>query len=174
MRLRRFFEDDSGFVAAPPPRMPVRLLVAGPTATNPPRITWATRTSAYVKWGKKYFSPEPKMYEHRPPARMNSPHQFFYTFRDQDLNVIDLTDYTVVYFTVKRQDDNYESFEATFDGSKTLGKVKFATYSFTHEGLYNVQFVVADSVGQKRWGDPAQVTVVKNVDDLTTSELMNF
>jgi hypothetical protein len=146
---------------------------ADPPVAAPPRISWDTRITARVRWGSVYFGTNYKMYEHRPPARINSPIGLDYTYRDQAGQVINLSDYVAVYLSLKRQGSAEETFVAEFDGSKSLGRVKY-DFAYLLEGVYTAQFVVVDANSKSRWGDPAEIRAVKNVSDLGLDELMQY
>lgn len=171
MKRAIWWNEDGEFFAAVRPRK-VHLQLPTPVAALP-FIEWNTKISVEVKWGNLAFNTNYKMYEHRPPVRMNSPQDFKYTFRNQYGAAISLADYTAVYVSVKRQNDVEDTMAAQFDDI-AAGKVKFTGFSFVSEGLYHVQFVVVDAVGTPRWGDPAQVRAAKNTPDLAADELMVY
>lgn len=173
--VRRAWVDDGGeFYPRPRRRFSPRLFDLPPEAAPLPFVRWQSKISTYVRWGNLYYGTNYKMYEHRPPVRMGSPQDFFYTYRNQDAAVVNLTEYTGVYVVMKRQGDMYETRSAEFDGDKTLGKVKYSGWIFATDGIQWVQFVVYDNTGAYRYGDPAQVRVVKNVVNLATDEVMEW
>lgn len=111
------------------------------------------------------------MISYRYPIRMKTPQHFLYTFKDQDDNVIDLTAYVSVVLELKFQGAVFASVASSFVSPKTAGVVELASQAFTTPGIWDGQFVCTDGTGLKLFGEPIQFKVVKNIEDLDTSEL---
>jgi hypothetical protein len=113
------------------------------------------------------------MRQHRFPVRMNTPQRLDYTFRDYDNEVIDLSDYTVVYLIVKMQGADQEVVEASFV-SKPAGTVRYDGYSFDAAGEWSAQFKAQIGTGDALYGEPIRFKVVPNLDDLADNDLPEF
>ena len=98
-----------------------------------------------------------------------------YTFRKLEngmMEPISLMDYATVTLLTKRTGAAYGTVAASFDGNKLFGKV-LANVKFTAAGIWDLQFVATKGDGiTKLFGEPLQVTVAKNIDELTTEEIL--
>lgn len=111
--------------------------------------------------------------EYRTPVRMNVPQDIRYIFRDPDQVIIDLSAYTSVVLETKLQGAVYSTVTAAFDGAKTTGAVRVASLSFTTAGVWDLQFV-ADDGTNKLFGEPVQIKVVRNVENLDLNQLPQY
>ena len=110
------------------------------------------------------------MIKYATPVRLNTPQHCLYTFKDQADNVIDLTTYVSVFLEVKRQSGVSSTTPAEFNGPKTGGQVQLPTFTFTQDGTWYLQFYCIDSSENKLFGEPLQVTVVDNLEDLVANQ----
>lgn len=137
-------------------------------------LVWDTPIPTSLIWTTRMWEGSYNMKQFRKPVRKDDPRLISYTFRDLAGVVIDLTDRFTVLLKVKKVGGTYETVTAEFDGAKTTGKVKYSGYAFAAAGIYNIQFDALDSFLNQLHGDPAQVTVVNNVEDLGTDDLMVY
>jgi hypothetical protein len=144
-----------------------------PSAGIRSAISWDGPVNVKISWGSVFWEGNYKMYEHRQPVRMSDPQVVSYRYRDQDGVTIDLTNYVAVYLLVKYQNAVYETAVGRFE-DKVAGKVAFDDYVFQFNGIWVLQFVSVDGLNKTRHGDPAQVKVVKNTEDLVGEELMPY
>lgn len=114
------------------------------------------------------------MIQYRNPVRLNTPQELDYTFQDMAGVIIDLTPYVSVSLEVKVQGAVYSTVAAVFSSPQTSGLVKTASYTFTAAGTWTVQFVCVDSGGNKLFGEPLQVNVYDNVEDLVIDQLLGY
>lgn len=127
------------------------------------RLTWGGRTNQRLTWT---LSEDGSMLKYDFPVRASTPQLLTYTFLDETRTVIDLTNF----FTVVVELSNGGLvpplvLAASFNGSKTLGVVQ-ANESFPSAGIWQAQFVCKDSFGNRLEGEPIQIRVVSNIDDL--------
>lgn len=144
-------------------------IVAWQGETNA-RLTWGGRTNQRLTWT---LSEDGSMLKYDFPVRASTPQLLTYTFLDETRTVIDLTNF----FTVVVELSNGGLvpplvLAASFSGSKTLGVVQ-ANESFPSAGIWQAQFVCKDSFGNRLEGEPIQVRVVSNIDDLT-GQLLSY
>ena len=108
------------------------------------------------------------------PVRKNVPQQPKYTFLDENNAIIDLTNYVSAAFEAKVQGAIYSTTVATIVSPPTLGQVLLAFFTFTTTGIWTIQFVCMDVGGGKLYGEPMQLTVIDNVDDMSLQELLTY
>lgn len=109
------------------------------------------------------------------PIRLNTPQVIGpYTFVDQDGVVIPLDDYVSCMLELKKQGVIYDSIASVILTPASEGKVKLASYTFVAQGIWDLQFYVTDGSGNRVFGEPLQIRVVKNVEDLSLSELAKY
>jgi hypothetical protein len=106
------------------------------------------------------------------PVRNNVPQSLVYAYTDQNGNVIDLGNYVSVFVEIKQQDTIYSKLPAAFE-SQVDGLVA-CTYTFVGVGVWTVQFLCVDGGGNELFGEPIQITVVPNTEDLALSQLPNY
>jgi hypothetical protein len=112
------------------------------------------------------------MKQYQIPVRLNTPQGFNYTFRDQNNQIIDLTQYDTATLTTKVQGAVFATNDAMIQSPPTAGQVALASLAFTVPGVWDAQFSVTQtSSGIVLWGEPIQFTVVPNVPDLALSQL---
>jgi len=111
------------------------------------------------------------MIQYRKPVRINVPEVLRYTFKDQDNNIIDLTNYATVWLESKLQGQVYSTTASTFINPQTSGQVQLLGFVFPTVGTWNIQFYCVDSMGNKLFGEPLQVMVVPNVENLSLDQL---
>jgi len=104
--------------------------------------------------------------------RNNMAQAFQYTFLNQHNTPLDLTAYSSATLQIKNWGDVFQTVAAEIQSPPTGGMVT-ATTTFTAVGQWVVQFVVADSGGNKLWGEPSVIHVCPNVCDLSLNELPN-
>jgi hypothetical protein len=114
------------------------------------------------------------MITYRTPVRNNTPQTITYTFKDQNNNVIDLTNMVSASLELKLQGQVFTTVTATFNTPRTAGGVQVAAYTPVGVGVWTAQFYVTDSGGNKYFGEPIQFTVVPNVEDLAVSQLPGY
>lgn len=115
------------------------------------------------------------MIQWRISVRRNTPQIIGpYTFKDQDEVVIDLTPYVSVWLLIKHQGELVATLPAVVVSPATAGQAKVASYTFASVGTWSVQFYAQDGAGNKVFGEPLQLKVVANVDDLTLSQLLVY
>jgi hypothetical protein len=109
------------------------------------------------------------------PIRNNTPQKVGpYTFLDQNGNVIDLTLYASASLEIKQQGFVFATVPATIMAPATNGQVQVLSYTFVGIGIWDVQFYFTDSSGKNYYGEPLQIRVVANVEDLTLSQLASY
>ena len=107
------------------------------------------------------------MIQYRIPIRNNTPQPLVYTFKDQNQNIIDLTNYVSASVEIKQGGQVLATLAASFVTPKTGGQVKYLpAYTFIGLGPWSVQFFVQDGSGNRVFGDILLITVVPNVEDL--------
>ena len=109
--------------------------------------------------------------QYQQPVRNNVLQNLVYTFKDEANATIDLTAYISCSAEAKLQGAAYASVAADFFTPRTSGQVQVDAYAFVGPGIWDIQFVCVDDSGNKLYGEPIQITVVKNVDDLSVGEL---
>lgn len=113
------------------------------------------------------------MIQYRPKVRKDTPQRLVYVFRDQNKAVIDLGGYTSVSFQAKRQGATNAAVSADFV-SKPAGSVSMESYTFAATGLWHAQFFCTHPDGHKLYGEPIEITVVPNTNDLGTDDGMSY
>jgi hypothetical protein len=113
------------------------------------------------------------MQQYQVPLRNNNAQVFVYTFKDQSNTVIDLTNAVLAFMEVKLYGQLYATIAATINLPPSAGVVQ-ASYMPTVIGIWTVQFYTVDGLGNKLYGEPLQITVVPNVDDLALSQLAKY
>lgn len=113
------------------------------------------------------------MIEYRKKIRRQTPQTIQYTFKDHNKSIIPLTDYAVVVIEAKCQDQVMIATDAEFQ-DKSLGTVISYRFKFPTIGVWDVQFYCVDHYGDRLYGEPLQLRVVKNVDDLDAGEITNY
>lgn len=108
------------------------------------------------------------MLKQNQPVRRNVPQRIEYTFVDQTGNPIDITIYGSVAFEAKVQGQTFSSVAAAFGGSTGLAFVD--SFIFNAAGIWTIQFYCAG----KLYGEPLQVIVAANVEDMTTNQLLRY
>lgn len=111
--------------------------------------------------------------QYRIPIRRNVPQAIGpYTFKDQNGNIIPLTNYITFNCEVKVQGALYQILAAQLTGLPATGQVQTINpFAFPSVGTWDVQFVCIDGSGNNLYGEPIQINVVPNVDDLALTQL---
>ena len=130
-------------------------------------VAWPGMTNRKILW-------EAGMTQYQKPVRLNTPQLVQYTFRDETQTIIDLTPYVSCSLELKLQGQAYSSTIAAIVAPATGGVVKCAGYIFTQPGIWNAQFVATDGGGHKLFGEPIEIRVVANVEDLALADLAKY
>lgn len=110
----------------------------------------------------------------RQPVRKRVPQRLEYTFKDGGAAIIALDAYLTANLDVKLNGQLYDTMSASFVAPRSSGKVEKAVYVFDEAGVWQVQFWCETTEGSPLFGEPIEILVVENVEDLSLDELLKY
>lgn len=106
---------------------------------------------------------------YRKDVRARVPQRMNYTFYDETNAIIDLTNYSVVKIILRLDGHDDTIMAGQFNGAKTTGRV-YADVPFYPHGIWQAQFLATSVNADPLYGEPIQVKVRANEDDLSAAD----